>query len=45
MFWADTIGVNRVLSGLERHRKALGPDFRISPLLKTIAEDGRRFNA
>lgn len=45
MFWADTIGVGRVLSGLERHGQALGPDFAISPLLKTIAEDGRRFNA
>lgn len=44
MFWADTIGVGRVLSGLERHGKALGEDFEISPLLKTIAEDGRRFN-
>ena len=45
MFWADTIGVNRVLSGLERHGKALGPDFKISTLLQTTAEDGRRFNA
>ena len=31
-------------AGISEAGKALGEDFEISPLLKTIAEDGRRFN-
>lgn len=45
MFWADSIGLNKVLAGLEAHAEGLGKDFEISPLLRRKAEAGERFGA
>lgn len=43
MCWADMIGLDRVVAGLERYRDRLGPDFRLSALLKRKAEAGETF--
>ena len=45
MFWADTIGLDTVVAGLEKHRERLGENFRMSSLLKEKAEKGERFNS
>jgi 3-hydroxyacyl-CoA dehydrogenase len=42
MFWADAIGLDAVVAGLERYREALGPDFALSPLLAERAGAGGR---
>ena len=44
MFWADTIGLDKVVAGLEKYRDRLGPDFRLSKLLVDKAAKGERFN-
>ncbi|KLE33965.1 3-hydroxyacyl-CoA dehydrogenase NAD-binding domain-containing protein [Aurantiacibacter luteus] len=43
MFWADTIGLDKVLAGLERHAERM-PDVKISQLLRDKAASGGRFN-
>ena len=43
MFWADTVGLDAVVAGLERHADAM-PVLRISSLLKDKAAKGERFN-
>lgn len=42
-FWADTIGLDTIVAGLERHADRL-TDFRMSGLLKDKAARGERFN-
>lgn len=43
-FWADTIGLDKVVAGVRAHAAALGPDFRLSPLLERKAAGGETFN-
>lgn len=43
MFWADTIGLDTVVSGLEKHSARM-PALRISELLRTKAAKGETFN-
>ena len=43
MFYADTVGLPEVVKKLEEYGPALGKDFTISPLLKQLAADGKRF--
>ncbi|MGB3797911.1 MAG: 3-hydroxyacyl-CoA dehydrogenase NAD-binding domain-containing protein [Alteraurantiacibacter sp.] len=43
MFWADTVGLDTVLAGLERHAEQM-PDVKISKLLREKAAKGGRFN-
>ncbi len=43
MFWADTIGLEKVLAGLERHSERM-PDVKISQLLRDKASKGERLN-
>jgi 3-hydroxyacyl-CoA dehydrogenase len=43
MFYADTVGAPLVVEALEKHQPKLGPDFVIAPLLRQVAEEGRRF--
>ncbi|MES2987101.1 MAG: 3-hydroxyacyl-CoA dehydrogenase family protein, partial [Pseudomonadota bacterium] len=38
MFWADTIGLKKVVEGLEKY------GFEVAPLLREKAEKGERFN-
>lgn len=43
MFWANTIGLDTLVAGLEKHRDRLGGNFRLSQLLADRAEQGERF--
>jgi len=43
MFYADTVGLGQVVARLEDYGTRLGKDFTISPLLKQLAADGKRF--
>ena len=45
MFWADTIGLDEVVSGLERHADRMDNAFRSSSLLKDKAASEGTFNA
>ncbi|MBX3564706.1 MAG: enoyl-CoA hydratase/isomerase family protein [Sphingomonas sp.] len=38
MFWADTVGLKKIVEGLEKH------GFKVAPLLREKAEKGERFN-
>ncbi|QLC26139.1 3-hydroxyacyl-CoA dehydrogenase [Parasphingopyxis algicola] len=44
MFWADTIGLDTVVAGLDKHRDRLGENFRLSQLLADKAGAGEKFN-
>ncbi len=44
LFWADGIGLDTIVAGLETHRGRLGPDAAISGLLATKAAEGVTFN-
>lgn len=44
MFWADTVGLDVVVAGLEKHGARLGENFRLSQLLADKAAAGERFN-
>jgi len=43
MFYADTVGLREVVAKLEGYGAKLGKDFAISPLLRQLAADGKRF--
>jgi 3-hydroxyacyl-CoA dehydrogenase len=43
MFYADTVGLKNVVARLEEYGPRLGKDFKISPLLKQLAAEGKRF--
>lgn len=44
MFWADTIGLDKVVAGLKAHAASAGADADISPLLEATAAKGETFN-
>ncbi len=44
MFWADTLGLDTVLDGLDRYREHLGSDFSISTLLRERAASGGKLD-
>ncbi len=44
MFWADTIGLQTVVDGLDRFRHQLPADFTIAPLLKERASAGLKLD-
>jgi 3-hydroxyacyl-CoA dehydrogenase len=43
MFYADAVGVSKVLAKMEEFRAAMGDDFAPSPLLARMAREGARF--
>ncbi|MGF1454989.1 MAG: 3-hydroxyacyl-CoA dehydrogenase NAD-binding domain-containing protein [Alphaproteobacteria bacterium] len=43
MFWADTVGLDKILAGLQAHADRFGDDVSISPLLVKKAGAGERF--
>jgi 3-hydroxyacyl-CoA dehydrogenase len=43
MFYADTVGLAHVVGSLEEYGPRLGKDFTISPLLRRLAAEGKRF--
>ncbi len=40
MFWADQVGLGKIVDDLVRHCARLGPDFTVSPLLARCADQG-----
>ena len=45
MFWADTVGLDKVVAGLEKHAPRMDKAFRMSALLKDKAASGGKFNS
>ena len=43
MYWADSVGLEKVVAGLERYRDRLPAQFTLSPLLRSLAHAGRSF--
>ena len=43
MFYADTLGLEVVVAQMEQFEAQLGADFKVSPLLKKLAAEGKRF--
>ena len=43
MFYADTVGLKNVVAKLEAYGPKMGASFTISPLLRRMAEEGKRF--
>ena len=43
MFYADSIGLDKVLARMEYYREQHGEDFAPSPLLERLAKEGRGF--
>lgn len=41
VFWADTLGLDRIVTGLKSYSERLGPDFRLSSLLCERAAAGQ----
>ena len=45
MFYADTVGLDKVLAGIERFQKGYqGAQWQPAPLLAKFAKEGKRFN-
>ncbi len=44
MFWADTVGLAKVVEGLETHAPYMDKAFRMSALLKSKAAENAKFN-
>lgn len=44
MFWADQVGLDKIVAGLEKHIDKMEDGFTISPLLKDKAAKGETFN-
>jgi 3-hydroxyacyl-CoA dehydrogenase len=44
MFWAQQIGLKTIFKSLERYREKLGPDFKLSRLLRERADSGEPFD-
>ena len=46
MFYADTVGLDKVLASIERFQKGYhGDQWKPAPLLRKLANEGRRFNS
>jgi len=43
MFWAGTVGLAKIVAGLNRLEARFGPEFRVSPLLEKLAAEGASF--
>ena len=43
MFYGDTVGLAEVVKRLEHYQPVLGPEFKMSKLLKEMAASGKRF--
>ena len=44
MFWADTVGLDKVVQGLETNAQYMDKGFKMSSLLKSKAAEGGKFN-
>jgi 3-hydroxyacyl-CoA dehydrogenase len=46
MFYADTVGLDKVLAAIERFQKGYrGEQWKPAPLLVKLAKEGKRFNS
>jgi 3-hydroxyacyl-CoA dehydrogenase len=43
MFWADTVGAEKIVEGLKRQEERMGPEFNFSKLLLDKADKGESF--
>jgi len=43
MFWADTVGLDKIVDGLKRQEQRMKPEFSFAKLLLDKAEKGERF--
>jgi 3-hydroxyacyl-CoA dehydrogenase len=43
MFWADNVGLRKIVDGLKRQEERMKPEFSFSPLLLEKAERGESF--
>ena len=43
MFWADTVGLDKIVEGLNHQEERMEPEFSFSKLLLDKAEKGERF--
>jgi 3-hydroxyacyl-CoA dehydrogenase len=43
MFWADTVGLPKIVANLKEYERRLGDAFRPSPLLERLAAEGKSF--
>jgi len=43
MFWADSVGLEKVLTALKRYEAEMGDDFKPSPLLERLVAEGKGF--
>jgi 3-hydroxyacyl-CoA dehydrogenase len=43
MFWADTVGLDKVLASLKRYEAEMGDDFKPSALLERLVAEGKGF--
>ena len=44
MFWADTIGLDKIIAKLKEFEARYGTDFTPSPLLERVAQEGGRLS-
>ncbi|MDP6351132.1 MAG: 3-hydroxyacyl-CoA dehydrogenase NAD-binding domain-containing protein [Alphaproteobacteria bacterium] len=44
MFYADQVGLDKVYAAVRRYQERLGDDWTPAPLLKRLAEEGRKFS-
>ncbi len=44
MFYADTVGLDKVYEAVQRYHSAHGELWKPAPLLKRLAGEGKRFN-
>ena len=45
MFYADSVGVDKVYAAVKKYHEAHGESWKPAPLLERIAQAGGRFNA
>ncbi len=45
LYWADAIGLQTIVNGLQTHRARLGDNFQMSPLLQSLASEGKTFSS
>jgi 3-hydroxyacyl-CoA dehydrogenase len=45
MFWADTVGLDKIVEGLKRQEERMQPDFSFSKLLLDKAAAGSKFSS
>jgi len=45
MFWADNIGLDKIVAGLKKHQDRMYAGFKLSPLLEKLASEGSKLSS